>query len=105
MQLSLPPSLIPLLLSFTLFFFPLFPACFSQLLPWGPRLGEGGKRLRGEGSCLCGMERGSSGMSTPIPGGKALLSALGGTAVSGEVWGKGTATFEFVCSKAGFKSG
>lgn len=48
MQLSLPPSPVPLLLSFT--FFSLFPVCFSQLLPWGPSLGEGGGRLPLQGS-------------------------------------------------------
>lgn len=47
---SLPHHSPPSLLHFY-FFFPPFPACFSQLLPWGPSLGEG--------SCLCRMERAS----------------------------------------------
>lgn len=46
-QLSPPPSSIPLLLSFA--FIPL-PVCFSQLLPWGAGLGVGGGCLTLQGS-------------------------------------------------------
>lgn len=58
------------------------------LLPWGPSLGEGGGRLPlpSSCSCLCRMERGDSGMSTPILGGKAQLSVLGLIWLVGHCW-------------------